>query len=196
MKLVILDGEGTLYAEDAELVLHPDQWQPLPGALEAVARLNHAGWHVVLACNQAGLGRGVFEVAALNAVHARMHRMLATAGARVDAVFYCPHAPDDGCRCRKPAPGLFEQIGERFGIELKGMPAVGDALEDLQAGVAAGCTPHLVLTGLAAGLRGQALPEGFPAGTQIHADLAAFADHLIAQVPSGSGATPASASAS
>src|SRR5690242_6220051 len=114
MKLVVLDGEGTLYAQDAELVLHPDQWQTLPGALEAVAKLNHAGWHVVLACNQSGLGRGVFEVAALNAVHARMHRMLATAGARVDAVFYCPHAPEEGCRCRKPAPGLFEQIGERF----------------------------------------------------------------------------------
>lgn len=181
-KLVILDGEGTLYAEDAGFAQHPDQWQPLPGALEAVARLNHAGWHVVLASNQAGLGRGVFEVAALNAVHARMHRGLAGAGARIDAIFYCPHAPEEGCSCRKPAPGLFEQIGERFGIELRGMPAVGDGLEDLQAAVAAGCAPHLVLTGRSAALRGQPLPPDYPDGTQVHADLPAFADHLVASL--------------
>jgi D-glycero-D-manno-heptose 1,7-bisphosphate phosphatase len=178
-KLVILDGDGTLYAEDAEFTQHPDQWHPLPGALEAVARLNHAGWHVVLASNQPGLGRGVFEVGALNAVHARMHKVLAGGGARLDAVFYCPHTPEEGCRCRKPAPGLFEQIGERFGIELKGMPAVGDTLEDAQAALAAGCVPHLVLTGRGAGLRGKALPSEYPAGTQVHADLAAFADQVI-----------------
>lgn len=178
-RLVILDGEGTLYEEDAELPQQPERWTPLPGALEAVARLNHAGWHVVLASNQAGLGRGVFEVSALNAVHARMHRVLAGAGARVDAVFYCPHTPEEGCRCRKPMPGLFEQIGERFGIELRGMPAVGDALEDLQAAVAAGCTPHLVRTGRGAALRDGPLPADYPPGTQVHADLVAFADHVI-----------------
>lgn len=193
-KLVILDGEGTLYEEDADLPQQPGRWQPLPGALEAVARLNHAGWHVVLASNQAGLGRGVFEVAALNAVHARMHRVMAGAGARVDAVFYCPHTPEEGCRCRKPAPGLFEQIGERFGIELRGMPAVGDALEDAQAAAAAGCTPHLVLTGRGLALRGQPLPAQFPPGTQVHADLAAFADHVIGQPEAAASADGAAAS--
>jgi len=178
MKIVILDRDGTLSEESAEFVETPDAWRPLPGALEAIAKLNHAGWHVVIATNQAGLGRGLFEVATLNAIHAKMHRMLAAAGARVDAVFYCPHAPDEGCQCRKPAPGLFEQIGERYGIELKGTPTVGDSPEDLQAGVRAGCEPHLVLTGLGAAYRGRALPESFPPGTRVHEDLAAFAEFL------------------
>jgi D-glycero-D-manno-heptose 1,7-bisphosphate phosphatase len=178
MKLVILDGEGTLHEDEAAAIEDPEAWQPLPGALEAVAKLNHAGWHVVLATNQPGLGRGVYEVAALNAVHARMHRMLAAVGGRIDAVFYCPHTPDDGCACRKPGAALFEQIGGRFGIELAGTQVVGDSLEDLLAGVAAGCTPHLVLTGLGAAWRGRELPPEFPAGTRVHADLAAFADQL------------------
>jgi D-glycero-D-manno-heptose 1,7-bisphosphate phosphatase len=96
-------------------------------------------------------------------------------------VFYCPHGADEGCSCRKPQPGLFEQIGERFGVELKGTPVVGDGLRDLQAGVHAGCEPHLVLTGKGAAYRGRPLPETFPAGTRVHEDLAAFADHLIAR---------------
>ena len=162
MKLVILDRDGTINEESAELVDSPDAWMPLPGALEAIARLNHAGWHVVIASNQGGLGRGLFEVAMLNAIQAKMHKMLAGVGGRVDAVFYCPHAPDEGCHCRKPESGLFEQIGERFGVELKGTPAVGDSVDDLLAGVAAGCEPHLVLTGQGAAYRGRALPDVFP----------------------------------
>ena len=181
MKLVIIDRDGTLSEESAEFVETPDAWRPLPGALEAIAKLNHAGWHVVIATNQAGLGRGLFEVAALNAIQAKMHRMLAAVGARVDATFYCPHAPDEGCHCRKPEPGLFEQIGERYGIELKGTPTVGDSVEDLQAGAAAGCEPHLVLTGLGAVYRGRSLPDVFPPGTTVHPDLAAFAEFLIAR---------------
>ena len=179
IKLCILDRDGTINELGAEVVDSPDAWHPLPGALDAIARLNHAGWRVVIASNQPGLGRGLFEVATLNAIQARMHRLLAAAGARVDAIFYCPHAPDEGCRCRKPEPGLFEQIGERFGVELGGTPAVGDSLEDLLAGVAAGCEPHLVLTGLGAAFKGRALPDTFPAGTVVHDDLAAFAEYLI-----------------
>lgn len=179
IKLCILDRDGTINELGAEVVDSPDAWHPLPGALDAIARLNHAGWRVVIASNQPGLGRGLFEVATLNAIQARMHRLLAAAGARVDAIFYCPHAPDEVCRCRKPEPGLFEQIGERFGVELGGTPAVGDSLEDLLAGVAAGCEPHLVLTGLGAAFKGRALPDTFPAGTVVHDDLAAFAEYLI-----------------
>ena len=181
MKLVILDRDGTINEERAEFVESPEDWRPLPGALEAVAKLNHAGWHVVVASNQAGLGRGLFEVAMLNAIQAKMHKMLAAVGARVDAVFYCPHAPDEACHCRKPKPGLFEQIGERYGIELFGTPSVGDAVEDLVAGVSAGCEPHLVLTGQGAAYRGHALPQAFPQGTLVHEDLAAFAEFLIAR---------------
>ncbi|MBC7705509.1 MAG: D-glycero-beta-D-manno-heptose 1,7-bisphosphate 7-phosphatase [Rhodoferax sp.] len=178
MKLVILDRDGTINEEGVESVETPEAWLPLPGALEAIAKLNHAGWHVVVAANQANLGRGLIEVATLNALHARMHKMLAAVGGRVDAVFYCPHAPDEACRCRKPVPGLFEQIGERYGVDLKGMPTVGDSEEDLVAGAAVGCQPHLVLTGRGAQYQGRPLPASFPAGTQVHRDLAAFAEFL------------------
>lgn len=179
MKLVILDRDGTLNAESDEFIKSPDEWQPLPGALEAVARLNHAGWHVVLATNQPGLGRGLFDMSTLNAIHAKMHKKLAALGARLDAVFFCPHSPEEGCRCAKPQPGLFEQIAERYGTDLRGMPTVGDRLRDLLAGVAVGCEPHLLLTGDGARYRGQGLPPTFPADTVVHEDLAAFATYLI-----------------
>lgn len=185
MKLVILDRDGTVNVDSDEFVKSPEEWEPLPGALEAIAKLNHAGWHVVLATNQSGLGRGLFDVVSLNAIHSKMHKALAAVGARVDAVFYCPHAPDDQCACRKPRPGLFHQISERMGVELRGVPAVGDSARDLQAGAAVGCEPHLVLTGKAAVLRDQTTPaplaEDFPAGTIVHQDLAAFAEFLTAR---------------
>ena len=180
MKLVILDRDGTINEDSTDYIKSPEEWQPLPGALEAIARLNHAGWHVVVATNQSGLGRGLFDVATLNAMHAKMHTLLAAVGGRVDAVFYCPHAPDEGCHCRKPEPGLFEQIAERYSLDLKDVPAVGDTLRDLTAAAAAGCVPHLVMTGKAAAYRGQALPDGFPPGTIAHQDLAAFVDYLSA----------------
>lgn len=186
MKLVILDRDGTINADSDDFVKSPEEWEPLPGALDAIARLNHAGWHVVVATNQSGLGRGLFDVGSLNAMHAKMHKLLAAQGGRIDAVFYCPHSPEDQCACRKPRPGLFEQIGERYGIDLKGVPATGDSLRDLQAATAAGCEPHLVLTGKAEHLRalmaqGQALPADFPPGTTVHQDLAAFAEFVLAR---------------
>jgi len=180
MKLVILDRDGTINADSDQFIKSPEEWQPLPGALEAIARLNHAGWHAVIASNQSGLGRGLFDVASLNAMHAKMHKMLSAQGGRIDAVFYCPHTPDENCSCRKPKPGLFEQIADRFGVDLKDVPVVGDGLRDLQAGFAAGCEPHLVLTGKGAALKGQPLPSEYPPGTRTHDDLTAFADWLIA----------------
>lgn len=184
MKLVILDRDGTINADSDEYIKTPEEWVPIPGALEAIARLNHAGWHVAIASNQSGLGRGLFDVASLNAIHAKMHKMLAVLGGRVDAVFYCPHSPDEGCQCRKPLPGLFEQIGERFGVDLKTVPVVGDTPRDLVAGSTVGCQPHLVLTGKAEGLRDKPLPAGvYPDNTMVHKDLAAFADWLIARAP-------------
>jgi D-glycero-D-manno-heptose 1,7-bisphosphate phosphatase len=181
MKLVILDRDGTINEDSADFVKTVDEWTPLPGALDAIARLNHAGWHVVIASNQSGLGRGLFDVSTLNAMHAKMHKLLAAVGGRVDAVFYCPHGPDEACRCRKPEPGLFEQIGERYGLDLHDVPVVGDSARDVVAGVAAGCEPHLVLTGKGAPYRGRSLPDTFPKATRVHADLAAFADFLIAR---------------
>ena len=185
MKLVILDRDGTINSDSEEFVKTPEEWLPLPGALEAIARLNHAGWHVVIASNQSGLGRGLFDVTSLNAIHAKMHKMLAAVGGRVDAVFYCPHSPEESCHCRKPLPGLFEQIGARLGVPLKGVPSAGDSLRDLQAGAAAGCEPHLVLTGKSAHYAADQAggqPEGLPAGTIVHADLSAFADFILERV--------------
>jgi D-glycero-D-manno-heptose 1,7-bisphosphate phosphatase len=188
MKLVILDRDGTINVDSDEFIKTPEEWVPLPGALEAIAKLNHAGWHVAVASNQSGLGRGLFDVASLNAIHAKMHKLVASMGGRIDAVFYCPHGPEEGCQCRKPAPGLFEQIGERFGVDLRTTHVVGDTARDLQAGVAVGCVPHLVLTGKAEALRGaagqgQPLPDTYPAHTQVHQDLGAFADWLVTRAP-------------
>jgi len=179
IKLIILDRDGTINQESAEYIKSADEWVPLPGALEAIARLNHAGWHVVLASNQSGLGRGLFEVSDLNAIHAKMHQQLQAVGGRIDAVFYCPHTPSEACLCRKPASGLFEQIAERYAMDLKGVPVVGDSTRDLLAGVAVGCAPHLVLTGNAQALRGRSLPPSFPPETLVHEDLSSFADYLL-----------------
>jgi D-glycero-D-manno-heptose 1,7-bisphosphate phosphatase len=181
MKLVVLDRDGTLNQEPEEFIRSPEEWVPLPGALEAVARLNQGGWRVVLATNQSGLGRGLFDMATLNAVHARMHKLLAGAGGRVDGVFFCPHAPEDGCECRKPGPALFHQIARRMGVPPHHTVAIGDSVRDAQAAVAAGCEPHLVLTGQSSGLSPEALPPGFPPGTRVHTDLAAAVDVLLAR---------------
>ncbi len=189
-KLVILDRDGTINQDRDDYVKSADEWVPLPGVLDAIARLNHAGWHVVVATNQSGLGRGLYDMAALNAMHAKMHKLLAAAGGRIDAVFYCPHSPDDHCTCRKPAPGLFEQIAERYGMDLTHVPCVGDTLRDLQAGTAVGCAPHLVLTGKGEALRGQPLPPDYPENTLVHADMSAFADWLLQQPHVNSKAAP------
>lgn len=182
-KIVILDRDGTINEDSQDFVKSSDEWIPVAGSLEAIAKLNHAGWHVVIASNQSGLGRGLFDVAALNEMHAKMHKLLAAHGGRIDAVFYCPHAPDEGCSCRKPLPGLYRQIAERYGIDLAGIPVVGDSVRDLQAAAAVGCAPHLVLTGKSAELAtdGLDLPEGFPPDTRVHTSLTDFAAWLIAQ---------------
>ncbi len=182
-KLVILDRDGTINEDRDDYVKSPDEWVPLPGALEAISRLNHAGWHTVLATNQSGLGRGLFDMSSLNEIQLKMNQALATQGGRIDAVFFCPHTPDDGCDCRKPLPGLMQQIGDRFGVSLENTPVVGDHLRDMQAGMAAGCPTHLVLTGKSAGLAGQALTDLLDAvpGTRVHTDLSAFADWWIRQ---------------
>jgi D-glycero-D-manno-heptose 1,7-bisphosphate phosphatase len=178
-KLIILDRDGTINADRDDYVKSPEEWQPLPRSLEAIARMNHAGWRVVIASNQSGLGRGLFDVATLNAMHDKMNHLLAQEGARVEAVFFCPHTQDDRCDCRKPLSGLFEQIAKRTGVDLKTVPTVGDSLRDLQAGANVGCEPHLVLTGKGEAFKGQALSPQFPQNTRVHADLYAFSEWLL-----------------
>lgn len=177
MKIAILDRDGTLNQWGVQgFIGRPEEWVAVPGALEAVSRLNRAGWHVVVVTNQPGLGRGLFDVIELNAVHAKMHRELAAAGARVEAVFFCPHAPDEDCHCRKPQPALFEQVVERYGAEGREIWAIGSGVEHLQAGQALGA--HLMFvesTGRPASCSTDALPEG----SQRFADLQAVVNVML-----------------
>ena len=180
-RLVILDRDGTINRDSDDYIKSPDEWLPLPGAIEAIARLCQGGWHIAIASNQSGLGRGLFDLATLNLMHDKMNKLLAAAGGRVDAIFFCPHLPQDHCQCRKPLPGLFEKIGERFGVALDQVHAVGDTLRDAQAAALAGCQTHLVCTGKSEGYSGRTPPENFPPQTMVHDNLSAFADWVLAQ---------------
>lgn len=180
-KLVILGRDGILNEFRDDHVKAPDEWVPIPGALEAVARLNQAGWHAVIATNQAGIGRGMVEMASLNDVHRHMMKLLADKGGRIDAIFFCPHVPEDHCNCRKPLPGLLHQIGERYGLDgqLSDVPMVCDTLRDVQAAQAAGCEPHLVRSGRAVALTAEELAQGTQGGVQVHENLSAFVEFLL-----------------
>lgn len=176
MKLVILDRDGVINFDSPSFIKTPDEWRPIPGSLEAIARLNQAGFRVVVATNQSGLGRGLLDMATLNAIHDKMHRALAQAGGRIDALFFCPHSAESACACRKPAPGMLEEIAQRFGADLKGVPSIGDSLRDLQAAAAAGAWPMLVLTGKGR----ETLDRGeVPEGTAVFDDLAAATASLL-----------------
>ena len=181
MKLVILGRDGTINRYRDDHVKAPEELDPLPGALEAVARLNHAGWHTVLATNQAGIGRGLLDMASLNAVHIRLNQLLAEKGGRLDAAFFCPHTPEEGCDCRKPLPGLIQQISERFDVALASVHMVGASLTDLLTARAAGCVPHVVLSGPLGGLEAHQLQEVLATvpGARVHADLTACAEVII-----------------
>lgn len=176
MKLVILDRDGVINHDSASHIKSPEEWKPIPGSLEAIARLNQAGYHAVLATNQSGVGRGLFEMATLNAIHDKMHRALGQVGGRVDAIFFCPHAQDAGCNCRKPKPGLLEEIARRFNVTLEGVPSIGDSLRDLEASAAVGAQPILVLTGKGEKTRSEGK---LPAGTRVFADLAEAVKAII-----------------
>ena len=176
MKLVVLDRDGVINLDSVHFIKSTSEWIPISGSLEAIALLNQSGYRVAIATNQSGISRGLFDMVTLNAIHDKMHRALAQLGGRIDAIFYCPHSAEDNCTCRKPKPGMMEEIGSRFGVDLKAVPIVGDALRDLQAGAVLGMQPMLVRTGkgeetLAAG--------GLPEGTLIFANLAEAVQHII-----------------
>ena len=176
IKLIILDRDGVVNYDSDQFIKSPDEWQPIPGSLDAIARLNQAGFKVVLATNQSGVGRGLFDMAMLNTIHDKMHKVLAQAGARIDALFFCPHAADSDCGCRKPKPGMFQEIGVRFNVSLAGVPCIGDSLRDLQAAAEVGGQPILVLTG-----KGRLTQErgGLPENTLVFEDLSAAVKYLI-----------------
>jgi len=175
MKLVILDRDGVINQDSDQFIKSPDEWKSIAGSLEAIARLNQYGWRVVVASNQSGIGRGLFGMDTLNAIHDKMIKSLAQVGGRLEAIFFCPHPADSTCDCRKPKPGMYREIGERFNVDLSTVPVVGDSLRDLEAAVAVGARPYLVLTGK--GERTEA-EHDLPEGTQVFPDLAAVAAHL------------------
>jgi D-glycero-D-manno-heptose 1,7-bisphosphate phosphatase len=177
MKLIILDRDGVINHDSAHFIKSPAEWKPIAGSLDAIARLTQADYRVVVATNQSGVGRGLFDLDTLNAIHDKMHRAVQSVGGRIDAIFYCPHSADSKCNCRKPKPGMFERIGACFNVDLAGTPAVGDSLRDLQAAAAVGAQPLLVLTG-----KGELTHrEGnLPDGTRVFPDLAAAVEQLLA----------------
>jgi len=176
IKLIILDRDGVVNYDSDQFIKSPDEWKPIPGSLDAIARLNQAGFKVVLATNQSGVGRGLFDMAMLNTIHDKMNKVLAQAGARIDALFFCPHAADSDCGCRKPKPGMFQEIGVRFNVSLAGVPCIGDSLRDLQAAAEVGGQPILVLTG-----KGRLTQErgSLPENTLVFADLSEAVKYVI-----------------
>jgi D-glycero-D-manno-heptose 1,7-bisphosphate phosphatase len=175
-RLIVLDRDGVINHDSDAFIKSPDEWRPIPGSLEAIARLNHAGFRAVVATNQSGVGRGLLDFATLTAIHEKMHRALAHVGGRIDAIFFCPHTADSRCECRKPKAGMLREIGVRFNVDMSGVPCVGDGLRDLLAADTVGAQPMLVLTG-----KGETtLREGgFPPNTVIFPDLAFVASALL-----------------
>jgi len=176
MKLIILDRDGVINYDYDQFIKSPEEWKPLPGSLEAIARLSQADYRVVVATNQSGVGRGLFDMPTLNAIHDKMLKAAAHAGGRIDAIFFCPHTPEAGCSCRKPKSGMIEEIATRYNTDLKDVPAIGDSLRDLEAAARLGAQPILVRTGkgehtLAKG--------GLPEGTRVYADLAEAVAALV-----------------
>ena len=173
--LIVLDRDGVINADSDDYIKSPDEWLPLPGSLEAIARLDRAGFDVVVATNQSGVGRGLFSAEALEAIHARMRRMIAAAGGSIAGIYVCPHRPDDGCDCRKPLPGLLHRIGEDFGRSLRGVPFVGDKLSDVEAARAVGAHAMFVSTSGEDQDRRQVEALGVP----VYRDLAHAVDVLL-----------------
>jgi D-glycero-D-manno-heptose 1,7-bisphosphate phosphatase len=176
MKLAILDRDGVINHDSDFYIKSPAEWRAIPGSIEAIARLNQGGYRVAVATNQSGIGRGLFDMATLNAINDKMMEMVFRHGGRIDALFFCPHTPDEGCSCRKPRTGMLEEIAARFHAELKGVPCVGDSLKDMQAADAVGAQPILVLTGKGRQTREQG---GLPKRTLVFEDLAEASRHIV-----------------
>jgi D-glycero-D-manno-heptose 1,7-bisphosphate phosphatase len=175
MKLVVLDRDGTINHDSEHHIRSLEEWRPIKGSIEAIARLTQAGYRIVVATNQSGIARGYFTTRTLFEIHDALQRAAAQAGGRIDAFFFCPHAADSACACRKPQPGMLVEAARRFNIAPEDVYMVGDALRDVEAAAAAGAKPVLVLTG-----KGRKTEEEgkLPPGTRVFPDLAAFAEHL------------------
>ena len=176
MNLVILDRDGVINEDAPDYVKTPEEWKPIPGSLEAVAKLHQAGFYVAIASNQSAVGRGLITLETLSRIQRKMDQALDELGAGIDALFFCPHVPGTGCNCRKPKPGLLEDVGRRLNVSLDDVPFIGDTQKDVDAATAVGARPMLVLTGKG---RATAQSPDFPRDVPVYEDLAAAVDALL-----------------
>ncbi|MES2819310.1 MAG: D-glycero-beta-D-manno-heptose 1,7-bisphosphate 7-phosphatase [Pseudomonadota bacterium] len=175
MKLLILDRDGVINQDSDAYIKSVEEWLPIPGSIEAIARLSLAGWTVAVATNQSGIARGYYPPGALEAMHQRLRDLVAEQGGEVGLIVHCPHGPDEGCDCRKPKPGMLRTIAAHYGVALTGVWFVGDSRGDLDAALAVDCQPVLVTTGKGR----KTLVTPLPAGTLVFEDLTAVAAHLL-----------------
>jgi D-glycero-D-manno-heptose 1,7-bisphosphate phosphatase len=175
--LVILDRDGVINRDSSDFVKSAAEWIPLEGSVGAIAALSRAGYTVAVASNQSGLARGHFDRNALRAMHRKLRKLVLAEGGHIDRIVVCPHGPDDGCDCRKPAPGLLQRLARHYGCDLAGVPVIGDSLRDLQAAARAGGRPVLVRTGN--GRATERALDGELAATEVFDDLAAAAAALL-----------------
>ena len=179
-RLVILDRDGVINQDSDEFIKSPDEWVPIPGSLAAIGKLSSAGFEVAVATNQSGIGRKLFDVPALDAIHRKMIDGARDAGGIIGQVVYCPHHPDAGCDCRKPLPGLLNQLSQRYGVPLDKVPVIGDSVRDIDAALAVGARPILVRTGN--GVRTGRVLSGRGIDVDTFDDLDAATDALVSQL--------------
>lgn len=180
MKVIILDRDGVINHDSDAYIKSTEEWIPIEGSLEAIARLNHSGYTVVVASNQSGIARGYFNIETLSAIHKKMDDMLSILGGRVDAVFYCPHGPDDGCVCRKPKPGMLLDIGQRFNVPLTEVIFIGDSISDIKSAIDAHALPMLVRTGK--GVKAEKILQAeYKKPVPVYDDLASAVTALLQQ---------------
>ena len=178
MKLIVIDRDGVINHDSDAYIKSKEEWLPIDGSLEAIARLNHGGYTVVVASNQSGLARGYFDIEALSAIHKKMDDMLTKLGGQIDAIFYCPHGPDDGCDCRKPKPGMLLEIGQRFNVPLKEVVFIGDSISDIKAASNANSKAMLVRTGK--GVKAEKILQAeCKASIPVYDDLAAAVTAIL-----------------
>ena len=181
--LVILDRDGVINIDSPDFIKSPEEWHPIPGSLEAIAKLNHAGYSVAVATNQSGVDRRLFDLAMLECIHQKMRHSLAKLGGHIDLLLFCPHHPKAHCECRKPKPKLMSDIAMHFKIDLQRtpVPAIGDSLRDLLSAKTAGCEPILVLTG-----NGQYTRKNLANELKkipVYADLRSAVDTILSKTP-------------
>ncbi|MFL2546474.1 MAG: D-glycero-beta-D-manno-heptose 1,7-bisphosphate 7-phosphatase [Candidatus Rariloculaceae bacterium] len=180
VKLIVLDRDGVINEDSAAYIKSPAEWRPLAGSIEAIATLNAAGFEIVVVSNQSGIGRGLFSEESLEAIHRKLNEVVAAAGGRIGGIYYCPHAPDEDCECRKPRPGLLRQVADDFDVSLESVPVLGDKASDIEMARRVGARPILVLTGYGQETAGSISDDA----VETFADLAAAAATLIREASS------------